>query len=101
MGFEKRDIVVNMKAFQFQELTDDEKKILLSAFDYTVDEEGNIIDNTLNEKVISKTSKNPINIKNVALLGGSLIITDSDPLTLSRYLRERIEDDSWRNSATY
>ena len=83
-----------MKDFQFQELKDDEKKILLSAFDYSVDEEGNIIDNTLNEKVLSKASKNPINIKNVALLGGSLIVTDSDPLTLSRYLRERIEDDS-------
>ena len=83
-----------MKDFQFQELTDDEKKILLSSFNYIVDEDGNIIDNTLNEKVISKTSKNPINIKNVALLAGSLIVTDSDPLTLSRYLRERIEDDS-------
>jgi len=83
-----------MKDFQFQELTDEEKKILLSAFNYNVDEDGNIIDSTLNEKVISKTSKNPINIKNVALLGGSLIVTDSDPLTLSRYLRERIEDDS-------
>ena len=82
------------KDFQFQKLTDDEKKILLSAYDYSVDENGDIIDRSLNEKILSKITKKPLNIKKVALLGGSLIVTDSDPVTISKYLREKIEDDS-------
>ena len=80
--------------FQFQELSYEEKKILLSAYDYSIDENGGIIDRALNEKVLSKNTRTPLNIRNVALLSGSLVITDSDPVTLSRYLREYIENDS-------
>lgn len=80
--------------FKFEELQDNEKKVLLSAYDYGVDEDGDIVDLLLKEKIISKRTKAPFNLKNVALLPGSLKIMDSDPLTISRYLREQIENES-------
>lgn len=79
------------KDFEFVELTDDEKKLLLSAFSYNVNEDGEIIDSLLKEKVISQLTKKPLTIKEAALLSGSLKVTDSDPVTISRYLREEIE----------
>ncbi|HLD15163.1 MAG TPA: hypothetical protein VJB94_01120 [Candidatus Nanoarchaeia archaeon] len=85
--------------FQFEELSDDEKKILLSAFSYEVDREGNIIDVLLKEKVKSKITGKPLTIKDAALLPGSLKVIDSDPLTISRFIREEIEkDESRRNT---
>mgnify|MGYP001592701094 CR=1 FL=1 len=76
--------------FEFEELSDEEKKVLLSAFNYRVNENGEIIDTLLNEPVRSNINK-PLTIKDAALLPGSLKIIDSDPLTLSKYLREEIE----------
>ena len=76
---------------EFEELNENEKKLLLSAFEYDVNEEGEIIDNLLKEKVISKITKSPLTLKNVALLPGSLKVLDADPVTISRYLREEIE----------
>ena len=82
-----------MKDFEFQELTDDEKKLLLSAFSYAVNENGEIIDSLLNEKIPSKITNKPLTINEAALLPGSLKVTDSDPLTISKYIREMIEDN--------
>jgi len=79
--------------FQFEELTEAEKKLLLSAYDYSVDGEGNIIDDALNEKVLSKVTNQPLTLKNVALISGSLKLMDSDPLTISKFLREEIENE--------
>ncbi len=82
------------KEFIFKELSDDEKKVLLSAYGYCVNDEGDIVDVVANQKVYSKNTRKPLNLKNVALLSGSLIVTDSDPLTISRYLRENVENGS-------
>ena len=82
----------SMEEFRFECLSDEEKIILLSAYEYKVDESGDIIDSIDGEKVLSKLTRKPLNLKNAALLPGSLEITDSDPVTLSRYLREKIED---------
>ena len=76
---------------KFEELTDDEKKVLLSAFDYEVDKEGNIIDALLKEKIISEITRQPLTLKSAALITGSLKIIDSNPLSISRYLREETE----------
>ena len=83
-----------MTEFQFETLSDAERTLLLSAFGYGVEENGDIIDRLMDEKIISQVTKKPLNLKDVALLSGSLKVTDSDPLTLSKYLRENIEDGS-------
>ncbi len=82
------------KDFKFEELSDEAKKILLSAFGYEVNEEGHIIDALLKERVTSKNTREPLTIKNVALLPGSLRVVDADPLTISRYIREELENES-------
>src|SRR3972149_3760365 len=89
-----RDIMEDKakKKFEFEELSDEEKKILLSAFGYLVDDEGNIIDSLDNSKIISQMTRKPLTIKDAALMPGSLKIIDSDPLTISRFLREEIEE---------
>ncbi len=81
-----------MKEFEFAELTDDEKKVLLSAHGYGVDEEGRIYDTLLKENIISNRTNQPLTLKDAAFMPGSLKIIDSDPLTISRYLREKIEN---------
>lgn len=77
--------------FRFAELGDAEKKVLLSAFGYSVDENGVIFDSLMNEPVPSPTTRKPILLKDAALVPGSLKMLDSDPLSISRYLREEIE----------
>ena len=77
--------------FEFEQLGDTEKKILLSAFNYEVDKEGNIIDSLFKEKLVCEETKEPLTIHNAALLPGSLKVVSSDPLTISKYLREEIE----------
>ena len=83
-----------MKEIEFQELTNDEKKVLLSAFNFVVDERGFIYDALLNEKVVSKANGKPFTINNVAMITGSLHLINSDPVSLSRYIREELENES-------
>ncbi len=84
-------VVRMVKKFEFEEISDEEKKLLLSAFDYHVDSEGNIIYSLLNTKVISKDTREPLTLKNATFVNGSLKIIDSDPVTISRFLREEVE----------
>ncbi|MBW2994100.1 hypothetical protein KY315_01615 [Candidatus Woesearchaeota archaeon] len=76
---------------EFEELDVEGKKLLLNAYNYEVDEEGIIIDATLKEPVISKDTQQLITLKNVSLLPGSLNLLDTTPLTISKFLREKIE----------
>lgn len=82
-----------MRKLEFEELSDGAKKVLLSAFDYEVDGQGQIIDRLLNQMVMSAITKKPLTIKDAALLPGSLRVVDADPLIIAKYLREEIEID--------
>jgi hypothetical protein len=79
------------KHIHFEEISDGEKKLLLSAYGYSVDEEGNIMDALLNEKIKSNETGKFLTLKNTAFVQGSLKLIDADPLVISRYLREEIE----------
>lgn len=79
-----------MEDFQFDELNQDELELLLSAFGYSTDHEGYIVDRLLNERVRSKTTNNWLKATDAALMPGSLKIIDSDPVAVSKYLREQI-----------
>ena len=78
--------------FEFEELNDDEKRLLLSVFDYSVNDKMEIIDDLLNEVVNSEDGK-ILTLKNVALTNGSLKMFVADPLNISRFIREKIEND--------
>ena len=77
--------------FEFEELNDDEKKLLLSAFDYSVNEKQEIVDDLLKERVLSEGK--PLTLKNVALVNGSLKMFEATPLNISRFIRENIEHE--------
>lgn len=81
------------KKFEFEEINEQEKRLLLSAFDFEVDADGNIIDSLLQEKVISHSTGKPFTLQNVTFVQGSLKLIDSDPLTISRFLREDLKND--------
>lgn len=77
----------------FEELGEKERILLLRAFDYNVDSEGNILDK--NGKKIN-SSENPegfIKAKFASLVPGSLGIIDGSPTALAKYLREKVESD--------
>ena len=76
---------------EFEELGDAEKKLLLDAYNYEVDEKGIIVDSLLKEPVVSEDIKKPIFLENASLLPGSLKIINTTPLTISKFLREKIE----------
>ena len=78
--------------FEFDELNDDEKRLLLSAFDYSVNDKSEIVDDSLNEIVTSEGKT--LTLKNVALVNGSLKMFVANPLNISRFIREKIENES-------
>ncbi len=87
----KREII-------FEELGEKERILLLRAFDYEVDSEGNIL-NKNGEKI--KSSENPskfIKANFASLVPGSLEIIDGTPTALAKYIRENIESDDNDNS---
>ena len=78
--------------FEFEELSDEEKVLLLSAFDYTINGKREIIDGLLKEPVRSDESV-ILTLDNAAFMNGSLKIINSDPLTISRFIREIINNE--------
>lgn len=74
----------------FDELNDEEKILLLSAFDYKV-EENIIIDKLMNEPVKSEITGKPISLQEATIVPGSMKIIDSSPLSVSKYLREVVD----------
>lgn len=75
---------------EFEELGNEEKKLLLSAYNYEVDDNGIIIDSLLKEPLMSPESQKPIKLENASLLPGSMKIIDTTLLTISKFLREKI-----------
>lgn len=77
----------------FEELGENERILLLRAFDYDVDGEGYII-NPNGKKIPSmENPKKFIMAKFASLVPGSLEIIDGTPTALARYLREKVESD--------
>ncbi len=78
----------------FEELGEEEKKLLLRSFSFDVDSEGYIIDRELNERLYSPDTKSLIKFENAGLIPGSLKIIDTTPLTISKFLREKIDSEN-------
>lgn len=72
----------------FEQLGIEEKKLLLRAYNYDVDEEGIIVDRLLNERVFSIDTQRVVTLENASLIPGSLKVVDTTPLTISKLLRE-------------
>lgn len=83
----------------FETLGKQEKVLLLKAFDYGVDNEGFILDNSGNKIASQENPSEFLNIENAMLIPGSLKVVDGTPTNISKFIRERITKDD--TSTTY
>ena len=79
------------KEILFDEINNDEKKLLLSAFDYGVDDSGNIYGASGDSLFSTENPKKALTLDNVALMPGSLEVIDGSPSSIALFLRERLE----------
>lgn len=76
------------KQIIFEELGKEERTLLLRAFDYDVDENGNIL-NASGAKIPSQENPNVfLHVETAALTPGSLEVRDGTPSSISKFLRE-------------
>ncbi|MFH1802880.1 MAG: hypothetical protein ABH864_05540 [archaeon] len=81
------------KELIFEELGKNERTLLLRAFDYDVDGEGNVLDKN-GKKITSNENPNKlIKAEFATLVPGSLEVIDGTPTALAKYLREKVESD--------
>ncbi len=80
-----------VKDIIFEELTKEEKLLLLRAFDYDVDEDGYILDKNGGRIKSEECPNEFLTIENAALIPGSLEVIDSSPTSISKFIRENIE----------
>jgi hypothetical protein len=78
---------------QFEELGEQEKILLLRAFDYDVDEAGYILDSNGKRMKSEDAPSEFLHIKTAALIPGSLEVVDGSPVSLSKFIREKMESD--------
>ncbi|MCK5476862.1 MAG: hypothetical protein KAI55_02995 [Candidatus Aenigmarchaeota archaeon] len=80
------------KEIIFEEISKDEKILLLRAFDYNIDEKGYII-NSADMKIPSNEIPNQfMHINNIAMVPGSMDIIDGTPVSISKFIREKVEN---------
>ncbi len=79
------------KNIEFKELGLEERKLLLSAYDYDVDEEGYIISPTGERIASEELPLKFLKVDSAMLIVGSLDVRDSSPTVISKFIRERIE----------
>ncbi len=80
------------KEIIFEELGNEERILLLRAFDYDVDEEGCIL-NTSGARIPSKENPNEfLHVETAALTPGSLEVRDGTSTGISKFIRELEEN---------
>ena len=80
-----------MSGITLMEIPIKSREVLLWAYDYSVNEEGSIIDREGNRIHSQENPTDEIHIDEVLLVGGSLEVLDGTPTAISKYLREQVE----------
>ncbi|ODS38766.1 MAG: hypothetical protein A7315_03125 [Candidatus Altiarchaeales archaeon WOR_SM1_79] len=80
------------KDITFLDITDEEKKVLLDFLDYSINEEGYIINAKTGDRHICPITRDPVLFKDASILHGSNLVINTTPLTISEYLSEYIEE---------
>ncbi len=75
----------------FSELTPDEKKIVLDALGFGIDENGNVMGHVDKIPVKDPITNEPIKFENANILPGSTIILDNNPVSLAFYFARYYE----------
>ncbi len=75
----------------FEELNDKEKILLLSAYDFDVDKDNFVLDPNGNKIPSQEIPSKFLKLDEVALTSGSLKIMDGTPASISKFIREKVE----------
>jgi hypothetical protein len=75
----------------FEELTKEEKILLLSAYDYDITKDNFIIDPNGNKIPSQEIPSKFLKLDEVVLTAGSLNIMDGTPTSISKFIREKVE----------
>jgi hypothetical protein len=73
---------------KFEKLTNEEKKLLLSSFNYKVDEKGFVIDPHGDRVRSTEVPTDFLKIEQIAITPGSINIIDGTPTSISKFIRE-------------
>jgi len=80
------------KDIVFEQLTEDETKLLLRAHDFDVDDEGYILSPSGNRIPSDEMPSQFLWAKDAALVPGSLRPIDGSPTSISKFIREEMEE---------
>ena len=79
------------KKIVFEELSIEESTLLLRAFDYDVDSEGYIIDQTGSKISSEERPLEFLKVNDSILIPGSLGVIDGTPTSISKFIRMKVE----------
>ena len=80
-----------MNKIIFEELSKEERIVLLRAFDYDVDSEGFILCSAGSRIPSKETPSTFLHVEDSTLIAGSLEVIDGTPTAISKFIRERVE----------
>jgi len=76
----------------FNKLTIEQKKVLLNALGYKVEEDGLILDENGKPHECPYTKKN-VFLENASIMPGSVIVMNTSSITLSEYMSDYVDDE--------
>jgi hypothetical protein len=79
------------KKIIFEELGKEERTLLLRAFDYDVDSEGYVIDQTGSRIPSKEVPSEFLHVETSTLVPGSLEVIDGTPTSIAKFIREKVE----------
>lgn len=79
------------KDIVFEQLGEDEKKLLLRAYDCDVDDEGFILGPSGNRIPSDEMPSEFLRVESAALIPGSLRTIDGSATSISKFIREEVE----------
>jgi hypothetical protein len=89
-GFSAKELIM-AKEIIFEKLEKKEALLLLKAFDYDVDSEGYVVSPQGSRVASEENPKDFIRLEEAALTPGSLDVIDGTPISISKFIREKLE----------
>jgi hypothetical protein len=81
-----------MNEIKLVQLGNDERISVLKKLGHDLDNDGYVLEKKSKNRLICKYSKEVIHINNAAILPGSLIIINANPITMAEYFLDNLKD---------
>ncbi|MBD3319271.1 hypothetical protein GF342_05175 [Candidatus Woesearchaeota archaeon] len=77
---------------KFLSLKEPQKRVLLKALGYELDEEDYVVNAETGKRLLCKYTNRKISLQDASVLPGSTIVIGSSPYALAKYVEEYLED---------